>query len=176
MQVADCLHIADGHALTFPAVGHCQAVQYHVGLPAQPLTVMQSAVCRLSVEDHCTVGDDVRIIIRRYQHVTPSLAHIVFQNRHGRVVLVPLVLALAVHLCLGLQDDFPDGRNLFCSSLSESVLTCFHVCYFMNTKYTARIRQTKAAMWFQWKVWPLNTNMVKAVNTVRETTSWITLS
>ena len=46
----------------------------------------------------------------------------------------------------------------------------------MNTKYTARIRQTKAAIWFQWKVWPLKTSMVKAVNTVSETTSWMTLS
>ena len=76
-QVADCLHVADGHALTFPAVGHCQAVQYHVGLFAQPLTVPQAIVGRLSVEDHCTVGDDVRIIIRRYQHVAPTTAHIV---------------------------------------------------------------------------------------------------
>ena len=46
----------------------------------------------------------------------------------------------------------------------------------MNTKYTARIRQTKAAIWFQWKVWPLNTSIVKSENMVRETTSWITLS
>ena len=47
---------------------------------------------------------------------------------------------------------------------------------FRNTKKTASIRHTKAAMWFQWRVSPLNMNMIMTVKTVREMTSCITLS
>ena len=48
--------------------------------------------------------------------------------------------------------------------------------YFRNTKNTARTRQAKAAMWFQWMGWPLKTNITMMVKTVREITSWITFS
>ena len=48
--------------------------------------------------------------------------------------------------------------------------------YFKNTKNTASTRQAKAAMWFHWMGWPLKTNITMMVKTVREITSWITLS
>ena len=48
--------------------------------------------------------------------------------------------------------------------------------YFMKTKYTARIRQTKAAKWFQWSDSPRKKTTVKTVKITRVIASWITLS
>ena len=48
--------------------------------------------------------------------------------------------------------------------------------YFRKTKKTARTRQAKAAKWFHWSGWPLKTNSTMIEKTVREMTSWMTLS
>ncbi len=48
--------------------------------------------------------------------------------------------------------------------------------YFRKAKKTARTRQAKAAKWFQWRDCPLKTNRTMMENTVREITSWMTLS
>lgn len=46
----------------------------------------------------------------------------------------------------------------------------------LKTKNTARMRQRKAAKWFQWSCSPLKTNITITVKTVREITSWITFN
>ena len=43
--------------------------------------------------------------------------------------------------------------------------------YFRNTKNTARTRQRKAAMWFQWSASPLKRKVTMTVNTIKDTTS-----
>ena len=48
--------------------------------------------------------------------------------------------------------------------------------YFINTKYTARIRHTKAAKWFQCSDCPWNRRFAIPAKTMSDTTSWITLS
>ena len=48
--------------------------------------------------------------------------------------------------------------------------------YFRNTKNTARTRQKKAAMWFQWRASPLKMKVTTTVNTTKDTTSWMTFS
>lgn len=48
--------------------------------------------------------------------------------------------------------------------------------YFLKTKYTARIKNTKATAWFQRKVSVLKNTNAKRVNTVKDITSCITFS
>ena len=48
--------------------------------------------------------------------------------------------------------------------------------YLRKAKNTASTRQAKEARWFQWKAWPLKTNITITVKMLREMTSWITLS
>lgn len=51
-----------------------------------------------------------------------------------------------------------------------------HTNYFINTKYTAKTKQRKAARWFQCKDSPLNNKVENTVNTISVMTSWITFN
>ena len=57
------------------------------------------------------------------------------------------------------------------SSDNQSIIN-----HFINTKYTARIKQRKAARWFQCKDSPLNNKVENTVNTISVITSWITFN
>ena len=54
--------------------------------------------------------------------------------------------------------------------------TSHNFSYFMNTKYTAAMRQRKAAKWFQCRLSPWKRMLAMTAKTMRDTHSCITLS
>ena len=96
-------------------------------------------------------------------------------------------------LCLSsfLQSCQPYGFNVivlpvnpYCGkeyvNLRLKILKYTHysktLLYFINTKYTASIKQTQAAKWFQCSPPVLKTNVEKPTKIINVMTSWITFS
>ena len=65
----------------------------------------------------------------------------------------------------------------YCFQWSHWCSLCQYWCrYFINTKYTAAIRQINAARWFQCKASPLKKMVVNTVKITSVITSWMTFS